>query len=247
MRAMRCFRLWLICLALAIAGCSAARAGPPQRRRQLFDPRRFRTKCRRRSRQRHHAGRPRWRRARLYAGAGGRQEDRGRQTPRHQRSRSGGLAAAAACRPPAARRRSSPRPGASRRSSVGVRCRSACLAIGAQCEDLCRQYPRCAGRRRPGGCRGFSRQAQAYLAKLDALDREVREAVKQIPQARRKVISTHDAFGYFAAGLWHRVHRAARRFHRIRGQRPRYRRDHHARSKPRKFRPFFLKISAIPG
>ena len=38
-----------------------------------------------------------------------------------------------------------------------------------------------------------------YLAKLDALDREVREAVAQIPQDRRKVISTHDAFGYFAA------------------------------------------------
>jgi zinc/manganese transport system substrate-binding protein len=41
--------------------------------------------------------------------------------------------------------------------------------------------------------------ADAYLAKLDALDREVREVVAQIPQARRKVISTHDAFGYFAA------------------------------------------------
>jgi zinc/manganese transport system substrate-binding protein len=45
----------------------------------------------------------------------------------------------------------------------------------------------------------FRANAQAYLAKLDALDREVREAVAQIPQARRKVISTHDAFGYFAA------------------------------------------------
>mgnify|MGYP001451899351 CR=1 FL=1 len=45
----------------------------------------------------------------------------------------------------------------------------------------------------------FRRQAEAYLAKLDALDREVRAAVRQIPQGRRKVISTHDAFGYFAA------------------------------------------------
>jgi zinc/manganese transport system substrate-binding protein len=41
--------------------------------------------------------------------------------------------------------------------------------------------------------------ADAYLAKLDTLDREVRDAVAQIPEARRKVISTHDAFGYFAA------------------------------------------------
>ena len=39
----------------------------------------------------------------------------------------------------------------------------------------------------------------AYLDKLDALDREVREAVAKLPPERRKVISTHDAFGYFAA------------------------------------------------
>lgn len=45
----------------------------------------------------------------------------------------------------------------------------------------------------------FRQNAQAYLARLDALDGEVRQAVSQIPESRRKVISTHDAFGYFAA------------------------------------------------
>jgi len=45
----------------------------------------------------------------------------------------------------------------------------------------------------------FRANAQAYLAKLDALDREAREAVARIPPGRRKVISTHDAFAYFAA------------------------------------------------
>jgi zinc/manganese transport system substrate-binding protein len=45
----------------------------------------------------------------------------------------------------------------------------------------------------------FRAQAKAYLEKLETLDREVREAVAKIPQERRKVISTHDAFGYFAA------------------------------------------------
>jgi zinc/manganese transport system substrate-binding protein len=45
----------------------------------------------------------------------------------------------------------------------------------------------------------FRKNAQAYLLKLDALDREVREAVALVPLARRKVISTHDAFGYLAA------------------------------------------------
>jgi zinc/manganese transport system substrate-binding protein len=49
------------------------------------------------------------------------------------------------------------------------------------------------------GAAAYRANADAYLAKLDALDREVRDAVAQIAQARRKVISTHDAFGYFAA------------------------------------------------
>ena len=51
----------------------------------------------------------------------------------------------------------------------------------------------------PADAAVFKSNAEAYLAKLDALDREVREAIAKIPQARRKVISTHDAFGYFAA------------------------------------------------
>ena len=45
----------------------------------------------------------------------------------------------------------------------------------------------------------FRANADAYLAKLDALDREVRAALEQIPEAHRKVISTHRAFGYLAA------------------------------------------------
>jgi zinc/manganese transport system substrate-binding protein len=49
------------------------------------------------------------------------------------------------------------------------------------------------------GAPSYRANADAYLAKLDALDREVRDAVAQIAEVRRKVISTHDAFGYFAA------------------------------------------------
>src|SRR3954464_2426297 len=51
----------------------------------------------------------------------------------------------------------------------------------------------------PTGAGIYRANAQTYLAKLDALDREVREAMTRIPQPRRKVISTHDSFGYFAA------------------------------------------------
>jgi zinc/manganese transport system substrate-binding protein len=52
----------------------------------------------------------------------------------------------------------------------------------------------------PADAEAFKANAESYLAKLDVLDREVRAAIAQIPQNHRKVISTHDAFGYFAAG-----------------------------------------------
>ncbi|MEH2525388.1 MULTISPECIES: metal ABC transporter substrate-binding protein [unclassified Bradyrhizobium] len=45
----------------------------------------------------------------------------------------------------------------------------------------------------------YKSNAGAYLADLDKLDREVRETLAQIPASHRKVISTHRAFGYFAA------------------------------------------------
>jgi zinc/manganese transport system substrate-binding protein len=51
----------------------------------------------------------------------------------------------------------------------------------------------------PDDAEFFRAQAKAYLEKLETLDREVRESVAKIPSERRKVISTHDAFGYFAA------------------------------------------------
>jgi zinc/manganese transport system substrate-binding protein len=44
----------------------------------------------------------------------------------------------------------------------------------------------------------FRANAARYLAELDALDAEVKAALDKIPPERRKVISTHDAFGYFA-------------------------------------------------
>jgi zinc/manganese transport system substrate-binding protein len=44
----------------------------------------------------------------------------------------------------------------------------------------------------------YDANATAYLARLDALDAEVRVAVARIPSERRKIIVTHDAFRYFA-------------------------------------------------
>jgi zinc/manganese transport system substrate-binding protein len=51
----------------------------------------------------------------------------------------------------------------------------------------------------PANAATYKDNAAAYLARLDALDREVRAAIARIPANRRKVISAHDAFGYFAA------------------------------------------------
>jgi zinc/manganese transport system substrate-binding protein len=51
----------------------------------------------------------------------------------------------------------------------------------------------------PADAEVFLANAGRYQAELDALEAEVRAAVEKIPPARRKVISTHDAFGYFAA------------------------------------------------
>ena len=45
----------------------------------------------------------------------------------------------------------------------------------------------------------FRSNAEHYLAELDTLDADVRSAIAKIPPERRKVITTHNAFGYFAA------------------------------------------------
>ena len=49
----------------------------------------------------------------------------------------------------------------------------------------------------PAGAGTYASNAKAYLAKLDALEQEVKAAIAKIPADRRKIITTHDAFGYF--------------------------------------------------
>ncbi|MGJ0392347.1 MAG: metal ABC transporter solute-binding protein, Zn/Mn family [Methylocystis sp.] len=51
----------------------------------------------------------------------------------------------------------------------------------------------------PAGAEAYEANAAAYLAKLDALDAEIVETLDAIPKERRRVVSTHDAFGYFSA------------------------------------------------
>ena len=51
----------------------------------------------------------------------------------------------------------------------------------------------------PAGKSTYESNASAYLAKLEALEGEVKEAISKIPADRRRIITSHDAFGYFGA------------------------------------------------
>jgi zinc/manganese transport system substrate-binding protein len=51
----------------------------------------------------------------------------------------------------------------------------------------------------PGGKETYERNTADYLAKLAAVEAEVKEGIAKIPAARRKIITSHDAFGYFGA------------------------------------------------
>lgn len=46
-------------------------------------------------------------------------------------------------------------------------------------------------------CDSYKANAAAYTAKLDALEGDVKAAIQSIPEAKRVVITSHDAFGYF--------------------------------------------------
>ncbi len=49
----------------------------------------------------------------------------------------------------------------------------------------------------PEGEAAYRANAEHYLGKLDALEKEVSAEIAKIPPARRQIITTHDAFGYF--------------------------------------------------
>lgn len=50
----------------------------------------------------------------------------------------------------------------------------------------------------PAGRRRYDRNAAAYEGRLDRLDRAVARCVARIPPAQRKLVTTHDALGYYA-------------------------------------------------
>jgi zinc/manganese transport system substrate-binding protein len=48
------------------------------------------------------------------------------------------------------------------------------------------------------GCPVYTKNAEAYTAELKKVDQEIKSKLAAIPAKRRKVITSHDAFGYFA-------------------------------------------------
>jgi ABC-type Zn uptake system ZnuABC Zn-binding protein ZnuA/ABC-type Mn2+/Zn2+ transport system permease subunit len=68
--------------------------------------------------------------------------------------------------------------------------RNAVAAVGEIRDALVRADPAHAAE--------YRRNATAYTAKLHALDRDVAACFSQVPAAQRKLVTNHDAFGYFA-------------------------------------------------
>lgn len=49
----------------------------------------------------------------------------------------------------------------------------------------------------PEGAEAYRANGQAYISEIEKLDAEVKARFAAIPQARRKIVTTHDAFQYF--------------------------------------------------
>ena len=49
----------------------------------------------------------------------------------------------------------------------------------------------------PAHAADYRAAAKTYLAAIDAMDGQVRREIAEVPPERRKVVSSHDAFGYF--------------------------------------------------
>lgn len=68
--------------------------------------------------------------------------------------------------------------------------RNAILAVGAVRDALIKADP--------GGGDRYRRNAAAYTKQLERLDSEIADCMEQVPSGQRKLVTTHDALGYFA-------------------------------------------------
>ncbi len=127
--------------------------------------------------------------------------------------------------------------------------RSARLAVGAERKDLCGQYPRRAGQGgswRAGRCIGEHGEPIS-TSSMHSIKRGARRRSRRCRSDARRVITNHDAFGYFAAAYGLQFHRHPWRLDRRaafgQGRGP----DHRARSRSRRSPRCFWKTSPIRG
>ena len=50
----------------------------------------------------------------------------------------------------------------------------------------------------PANAEAYEANAEAFITDLETLDAEIREQVETLPEERRKLVTSHDTFGYFA-------------------------------------------------
>ncbi len=68
--------------------------------------------------------------------------------------------------------------------------RNGLLAVGATREEL--------DRIDPANARAFDANARSYSADLERLDARIADCMSRVPPARRKLVTSHDALGYYA-------------------------------------------------
>lgn len=68
--------------------------------------------------------------------------------------------------------------------------RNAIAAVDAMADAL--------GEADPEGAGAYRRNAERYTATLERLDAKISRCMRQIPDDRRKLVTTHDAYGHFA-------------------------------------------------
>jgi zinc/manganese transport system substrate-binding protein len=51
----------------------------------------------------------------------------------------------------------------------------------------------------PAGKDVYEANAKKFLADIDTVEQQTKDSIAKLPSARRKIITTHDAFGYFGA------------------------------------------------
>jgi zinc/manganese transport system substrate-binding protein len=76
----------------------------------------------------------------------------------------------------------------------------------AATKQVTRQVAEELSRLRPASSADFARRAAARLGALDALDAWTRDQFAALPAGRRQLVTTHDAFGWFARDYGFTVH-----------------------------------------